>query len=206
MTTDDGRLSLEEARRLVNQPDHERYPLDEARLRRMFEGVSERAVAMITACRDDLDYAENRRRNAGLKQEIRKHYGVIALLEGVYSEQDDGRRVEEDCLFVRGPRDPNKAHQFRNRMVNLGARYDQAAILYVPVDEDEACAVGTSRADKGRESRIGTFSPESLGDAWSRVRGKPGFVFESCIARSWQGSGVLHRMRQNGASKRLEEG
>lgn len=194
---------LTEATKTVMSDYYDRFDLHEgAGLSRVKQHVEERAVAMLSAFRDEFSLDQNRKRNKSMEQAIRKAgYGFLRIDGGWVEEQEDGtkKKVKEESFFVIGPE--SNADEFKRFILNLGARFDQDAVLYVPAETDIAYGIDTgARGTKGKAEKIGKFSPKAAEDFWSNLRGHP-FIFESYVDRVYQGSGVIHRMKQNSRQK-----
>lgn len=166
--------------------------LNEASLSRVWQHVqSDRPIALLTAFRGEHTYEENVARNKELAASLRKlGYGFF-FLDGSWIENqgtDKEQHVSEDSIFAIG--NAGDDENFRQHIVELGAKYDQDAVLVKDKD-------GANLYDKNGklEFSVGSLKPGKMGSIYSRLRNNKEanvFIFES----ERDDLGFLDRMRQ----------
>jgi len=155
------------------------YLAEAAKLSRVLNHIRSGPFAIITAHRGENSTPENRTRQLDLAAKIRMTDHGFLKLEGHWIENQntpDELDVIEDSLFVIGHPDED-ADEFGEAMHQLGNTFDQEAIVF-----GDGSDVFLLFSDGGK-TRIGTASTiqtTALGQAFSKIRGKP-FAFTECF-------------------------
>jgi hypothetical protein len=131
-------------------------------------------------------YAENLRRNERLKADLKALPVSYVPLKGHFIEgmgTENARNVEELSFFVIGNLMPEK--DFKQAIMDLGAKYNQDSIAFKPADEKNIYGIGTQDFDEeknlvepgyGKEILYGEFHPAKIGEIYSKFREHP-FTF-----------------------------
>jgi hypothetical protein len=158
----------------VTKADFSKEDLAAASLSRVYNHTMNRNIGMITAHRGDLSPEENKKRNEGLKHEIRKHFGYIPV-HGSYVENKGTpheRHVKEHSFLVIGKKGHDAGH-LKGFLKQHGEKYGQDSVLYKPHDDENAHLIGTNDTPdlkKGESVSIGKWHPNRTSDYMSKLR------------------------------------
>ena len=169
--------------------------LNESGLARLAKHMEEHDCGTITAFRSkegcgsptDKPYSkqDNKKRNRQLMANLQMlGYGVTAV-QGAYIENygtPDALEVKEDVYFVVDLRDRRK---LREDLVNLGSKYEQDSILFIPKGGEGSILIGTNDCPNsypgfGREQRFRDRKLGKGGEFMTKVSGRP-FIFEDTL-------------------------
>ena len=161
-------------------------PIQEASLSRIYQHHKERAFVILTAWRGDRSKADNEEALKGLQRQIRgAGFGYIPV-EGVGQEKVGGKiaqAVEPSLLVpnkVKGPDDGS--------FVQLALKWakapggDSAAkqdyIFYATPNEKGGTDAAVLKGSGGTEFKLKKFSPNTMGEFFSRLRKGRTFKYE----------------------------
>lgn len=169
--------------------------LNESGLARLAKHMEEHDCGTITAFRskegcagpDDKPYSkgDNQKRNRQLYANLQMMgYGVTAV-QGAYIENfgtPDAKEVKENVYFVVDLKDKGK---LREDLINLGGKYQQDSILYIPKDGEGSILIGTndcanSYPGLGKEVKFKDRKMGQGGEFMTKISGRP-FMFESTL-------------------------
>jgi hypothetical protein len=147
--------------------------LTEASLGRIFQHVQgDDSFAVISAFRDANSPAENNKQHKALKAAIKARNLGFFEMRGVGQEEDGGESVEKTVMI------PKMSKQLA---MKLGKDFDQFAVLYKGPETGNKVVM--IEMDGRKETKLGEFKPQKMGQFYSKVKGRP-FVFES-MPQDW---------------------
>lgn len=159
--------------------------LHESSLSRIWQHSKDSNMGMITAYRGEFDVKENEKRNRELTGLIRSEgFGFIPVT-GFYIEnpgQEDEQRVQEKSFVVISS--PNDNGRLRNFLIRMGIKYNQDSVLYKDASDEKAKLIGTTSGrwpGKNVEVEVGKFTPQKIGQFYTKMKGHRTFVFESVV-------------------------
>jgi len=163
---------------------HDLKLMHEASLARIYQHYlssvqdKDSSFALLTSWRNSLSKEENMKRFHKLQQQIRSMgYGFIRV-DGYWQECQDDSIPYEDC-----PEDliePSKEKTLfiigisKEQAVRLMREYQQDAVVYSGKETDDSV---TLIMNNGSEASLGAFTPNTLGQAYTKYKGKS-FHFE----------------------------
>lgn len=169
--------------------------LNESGLARLAKHMEEHDCGTITAFRskegcataDDKPYSksDNQKRNRQLYANLQMMgYGVTAV-QGAYIENfgtPDAKEVKENVYFVVDMKDKGS---LREDLINLGGKYQQDSILYIPKDGEGSTLIGTNDCESsypglGKEVKFKDRKMGQGGEFMTKVSGRP-FMFENTL-------------------------
>jgi len=167
--------------------------LNESGLSRLREHMLKHDSGTITAFRSAEDCGEgeslskknNKARNKVLLANLRKEGYGITKVKGSYIENygsEDAQEVGEEVFFVV---DINDKGNLRQKLMELGEKFEQDSILYIPAGAKEGQLIGTNNCPDGYPGyhRVENLSNPVFGKSgefMTKVRGRP-FILESVI-------------------------
>ncbi len=161
--------------------------ITETTLSRVFKHFeSDLPVTIITAFRGDYNYEENVKRNKQLASKIRKAgYGYV-FVDGHWVEKNGNNSddTSEDSILVIGNEDDNG--KLKGLVKKWIKEYDQDAAVF----KDENTKNVSLMYQNGSLEDLGTFKPNKIAQAYTKLRGRAGatFVFESAsYTKNWIG-------------------
>jgi len=192
--------SLEEYANLLKAGD--KAKISEASIKRVASHIKQTAstsFAIITAERGANTNKQNLALNNRLEHDIRSLDLGFFKLRGHWKECQDKNLEYKDCpenqkkptneisLFV-----PNMT---KKHAVRLAKKYDQDTIVYQGPETNNAVEVITKSGSTF--AKLGKFSPNTIGDAYSKVKGRT-FTFEGF---QWMPHGMLTNLALNALMK-----
>ena len=169
--------------------------INESSLSRVVHHMEKHDCGTITAHRakegcggpDDKPYSreDNKKRNRQLYAILESlGYGVTEV-DGAYIENfgtADAKEVKENVYFVV---DLNDKGKLREDLINLGGKYQQDSILYIPKDGDGSVLIGTNDCPNGfpgfgKEVKFKDRKMGQGGEFMTKVSGRP-FMFENTL-------------------------
>jgi hypothetical protein len=167
--------------------------LNESGLARLSKHMEEHDCGTITAFRskegcagpEDKPYtrSDNQKRNRQLYANLQMMgYGVTAV-HGAYIENygtPDAKEVRENVYFVVDIKDKGK---LREDLINLGGKYEQDSILFIPKGGEGSILIGTNSCPNsypgfGKEQKFRDRKMGKGGEFMTKVSGRP-FMFEN---------------------------
>ena len=162
--------------------DFSKYLLEQS-FSRVLDHTQHRNIGIISAARGDLSPAENNKRHAQLKQDIKAGGHGYIRIRGSYTEnagQPNERKVKEKSLLVIGKEGDDKG-ELLGRLKNLGQKYGQDSILHKGHNETTAKLHGTNHSDFpgfGKSADVEAWHPNRAGEFHSLLKGKPSKPFQ----------------------------
>jgi len=169
--------------------------LNESGLARLSKHMEEHDCGTITAFRskegcagpDDKQYSrsDNQKRNKQLYANLQMMgYGVTAV-HGAYIENygtSNAKEVRENVYFVVDIKDGGK---LREDLINLGGKYEQDSILFIPKGGEGSILIGTndckdSYPGLGKEIKFNDRKMGKGGEFMTKISGRP-FMFEETL-------------------------
>jgi len=169
--------------------------LNESGLARLSKHMEEHDCGTITAFRskegcagpDDKVYSrvDNQKRNKQLYANLQMMgYGVTAV-HGAYIENygtKDAKEVRENVYFVVDIKDGGK---LREDLINLGGKYEQDSILFIPKEGEGSVLIGTNNCPNsypgfGKEQKFNDRKMGKGGEFMTKISGRP-FMFEETL-------------------------
>ena len=169
--------------------------LNESGLARLSKHMEEHDCGTITAFRskegcagpDDKQYSrsDNQKRNKQLYANLQMMgYGVTAV-HGAYIENygtSNAKEVRENVYFVVDMKDKGK---LRDDLENLGNKYQQDSILFIPKGGEGSILIGTndckdSYPGLGKEIKFNDRKMGKGGEFMTKISGRP-FMFEETL-------------------------
>jgi len=155
--------------------------LYENKLSRVWQLARTRHFAIMTAFRNNYSREENTQRNTELAASIRAFGAGFWVLNGHWVENSGTAypvESKEESFFISLPKTNNA--DLTAFVIKQCCRYNQEAAIIKP--EPDAPVVLLSQ--NGDMETIGTFSPDKVAKAYSRIRGTGHtFVFEGAGVR-----------------------
>ena len=169
--------------------------LNESGLARLSKHMEEHDCGTITAFRskegcagpDDKQYSrsDNQKRNKQLYANLQMMgYGVTAV-HGAYIENygtSNAKEVRENVYFVVDIKDGGK---LREDLINLGGKYEQDSILFIPKEGEGSVLIGTNNCPNsypgfGKEQKFNDRKMGKGGEFMTKISGRP-FMFEETL-------------------------
>lgn len=162
------------------------YDIDsitEASLGRVYQHVQRAeggtSFAVLTAYRDGVSPKDNQANQKKLENALRKRNLGFFKLTGFWKECQDPTMNYGDCPeSMKVPvREPSLfvPKMDLNDAVALGKQFNQDSVIYAGEETDGKVAIYGKNGR--RQAILGTFHPNTIGDAYSMVKGKS-FTFE----------------------------
>lgn len=170
---------------------NEERNLSETSLSRVREHMLNHDAGVITAFRDALDCGEgeklsrkdNKARNKVLLANLRKEGYSVTKAKGSFIENygtKDAKEVGENVFIVV---DINDKGNLKKKLMELGEKFEQDSILFIPQGGEEGYLIGTNKCP---DTYPGYHQVEKLnrplfgkeGEFLTRVKGRP-FVLEN---------------------------
>ena len=168
--------------------------LTESSLSRLRKHMLEHDSGTITAFRSaedcgrgkELTKKENKARNKVLLANLRKEGYGITKVKGSYIENygsADAQEVGEEVFFVV---DINDKGNLRQKLMQLGEKFEQDSILFIPAGAEEGQLIGTNDCPDSypgyrRVEKLSNPVFGKQGEFMTKVRGRP-FILESEIS------------------------
>lgn len=153
--------------------------IDESSLSRVWKHANN-GFAILTAFRDEYDDEENKKRNRKLQKEIRSRgYGYFKLdghwVENIDDDDKENVDVAEESFFIPiGDKDTETFEQDIMDFIHWDSELPQDAAVIKTPDDDEVHLLWKN----GDKDPIGNFKPDSVAQAYSKMKGGRTFVFE----------------------------
>lgn len=156
--------------------------LNEITLSKFWKEQQNRSFGIITAFRGDYTYEINKQLNRELHNDLRTK-GLVAdvIIKGIYKEHygtAEEKEVKEEAFIV-FPKigSDGEVSGLKKTLMKLGQKYDQDSILFKSIQDENAYLIGTSKRVNAfpsyhEEYNVGRFHPKSIGEFYSRMRGK----------------------------------
>ena len=157
-------------------------------LSRLYEKMQKADCGTISAFRANLTRKENQIRSRQLKTLLADPKLDITIVDGICLEnyqKEDERQSREITFFVTKAT-PDTKVDIKSILVNLGKKFDQDFILWIPKKGDYAIAIGTNETGWPGLNQTEIFSKRSLGQGnqfMTKVSNRP-FCFLSCETQS----------------------
>jgi hypothetical protein len=158
--------------------------LQESNLSRLLSHSKNRNIGLISASRAELPASENVNRREELKQSIRDAGFGYVPCRGRYIENfgtEHATPVDEDTFVVIG-KDHHDNDELKNFLIKHGEKYGQDSVLFKKHDTEESHLIGTNDAPfpgRGKESHVGTFKPNRIGELHSVMKNGRPFTFDA---------------------------
>lgn len=162
--------------RIEKEPDMQ--TLNESSLSRLQSKTVDHDCATMSAFRGDRQKAVNKTNSAAMKKALEAAGYSVTAIRGSFIENagtDNEKKVSEDSFFVQNVKDDP---DFVRVVTQLGHKYDQDSVLFIPKGGKGAYLVGTTKragADPsfGQKMKVGDASFGKItGDYFSSVGGR----------------------------------
>lgn len=167
--------------------------LIEKSINSIISDAQDKNIGIISAFRSAYEKKENIRRTKELQKELNHSNLRYIRLTGHYIEgfgSKAQKKPQKEISFLIFADNNKDDKQLKKYLVEFGTKYNQDSVIYKPYDSDSATLIGTSDIDengnkitfpgKGKEVELGKFTPDKIGDFYSKMKGK-NFVFENFI-------------------------
>jgi hypothetical protein len=147
-----------------------------AKLSRIYSHMGKTEFAIMSAFRGEYDFDGNMERMAQMLEDTRQMGLGVIHLTGYWVENkgtENEERVEERSFFI--PNTKYEPEEFLEMMTNLGAKYDQEAIVFG--DKANVAIIDCETKKQDLIGDVKTIKTNDLGDAYSNIRGQ-NFAFE----------------------------
>ena len=169
--------------------------LNESGLSRLAKHMEEHDCGTITAFRskegcagpEDKSYtkSDNQRRNRQLYANLQMMGYAATAVHGAYIENygtPDAKEVRENVYFVVDIKDKGK---LREDLLNLGGKYEQDSILFIPKGGEGSILIGTNNCPNsypgfGKEQKFRDRKMGKGGEFMTKISGRP-FIFEETL-------------------------
>ena len=169
--------------------------LNESGLARLSKHMQEHDCGTITAFRskegcasaEDKSYtrADNQKRNRQLYAQLQMKGYMVTAVHGAYIENyntPNAKEVRENVYFVVDGKDTGR---LREDLINLGGKYQQDSILFIPKGGKGSILIGTNDCPQGypgfgKEIKFNDRKMGQGGEFMTKVSGRP-FMFESTL-------------------------
>ncbi len=154
----------------------------ESGLSRIWQTMQEHDTGFVTAFRHEYKHAENIERNKALITDLRRYFDVTSV-KGAYVENygtPDAKTVGENVFFVSAPEDNR---QLKAHLQQLGQKYEQDSVLYVPKGGQRGFLIGTKEGvwpGLGVENELANPVFGKAGEFFTTIKGRP-FVFQNKV-------------------------
>lgn len=152
-------------------------------LSRIWQHTTESNIGIMTAFRGEFDAAQNEKRNRELMSEIRAVGLGYTQVSGYYIEnlgQEDEQKVQEKSFFITST--ANDGGKLKNFLTRMGVKFNQDSVFYKSASSPSGILIGTASGrypGLGTEVEVGKFSPQKVGQYYTRMKGDRTFTFES---------------------------
>jgi len=169
--------------------------LNESGLARLAKHMEEHDCGTITAFRskegcgspEDRPYtkADNQKRNRQLYAQLQMKGYLATAVHGAYIENygtSDAKEVRENVYFIVDAKDSGR---LLSDLLELGEKYDQDSILFIPKGGKGSILYGTNRCPQsfpgyGKQQKFNDRKMGKGGEFMTKVSGRP-FMFESTL-------------------------
>jgi len=169
--------------------------LNESGLARLSKHMQEHDCGTITAFRskegcagaEDKPYtrADNQKRNKQLYAQLQMKGYMVTAVHGAYIENyntPNAKEVRENVYFVVDGRDTGS---LREDLINLGGKFEQDSILFIPKGGKGSILIGTNDCPQaypgfGKEIKFNDRKMGQGGEFMTKISGRP-FMFESTL-------------------------
>ncbi len=166
--------------------------LNESGLARLAKHMEEHDCGTITAFRSregcggpqDKPYtkSDNQKRNRQLYANLQMKGYLVTAVHGAYIENyntPNAKEVRENVYFVVDGKDTG---HLREDLINLGGKYQQDSILYIPKGGRGSILIGTNDCEQaypgfGKEIKYNDRKMGGKGEFMTKIGGRP-FIFE----------------------------